>query len=290
MIDLHIHTNYSDGTDNLIEVLKKAEEKNLEYISITDHNTCRAYNELNSINFSDFYSGKIISGVELNTKILGVPIEVLGYGINTEKIEDVLSKTYLSPLDRNKLEVQRLYDKCLDSGIKLSNNFVTDYNPSIYASKYLHSELIKNDYNKQFIDDEAWNNSIALYRKYMSDPNSLLYVDTNDVLPDFETTRKIIKDVGGMIFIPHIFEYKDNAIKILNYILNNHEIDGLECYYTTFSEEQTNYLLSICKSKNLFISGGSDYHGTYKPDVDIGIGKGNLKINKSICSNWIDLI
>lgn len=290
MIDLHIHTNYSDGTDTLIDVLKKAEEKKLEYISITDHNTCNAYKELNNINVKDYYSGNIISGVELNTKILGIPIEVLGYGINTEKIEKILSQTYLTPLERNKLEVQRLYDKSLKSGIKLSNTFVEDYNPSIYASKYLHSELIKNEYNKQFIDEDSWNNSINLYRKYMSNPDSLLYVDTNDILPDFETTRKIIKNAEGMIFIPHIFEYKDNAIKILNYILDNHKIDGLECYYTTFSEEQTKYLLDICKSKNLFVSGGSDYHGSYKPDVDIGSGKGNLKIDKLICKDWISNI
>jgi len=286
MIDLHIHTNYSDGTDTLISVLKKAEEKKLEYISITDHNTCKAYNELANINVKDYYSGNIITGVELNTKILGVPIEVLGYGIDIKKIEPVLTKTYLSPFERNKLEVKRLYDKCLESGIKLSTDFVTNYNPAIYASKYLHSELIKNEYNKQFIDNESWDNSINLYRKYMSDPNSLLYVDTNDILPDFETVRKIIKDAGGMIFIPHIFEYKDNSLKILNYILDNYEIDGLECYYTTFSKEQTNYLLDICKLKNLYVSGGSDYHGNYKPDVDIGIGKGNLKIPYNILTNY----
>ena len=288
MIDLHIHTNYSDGTDTLIDVLKKAEEKKLEYISITDHNTCMAYSELSSINTKDYYSGKIISGIELNTKILGIPIEVLGYGIDTKKIEPVLSKTYLSSTERNKLEVKRLYEKCLESGVKLSNSFVENYNPSIYASKYLHSELIKNEDNKKLIDEDSWNNSINLYRKYMSNPNSLFYVDTNDILPDFETTRKIIKNAGGMIFIPHIFEYKDNSIKILNYILDTYQIDGLECFYSTFSKEQTEYLLDICKSKNLYISGGSDYHGTYKPDVDIGIGKGNLKIDKSICINWID--
>lgn len=54
MIDLHIHTNYSDGTENCTTVLKKCEEKRLDYISITDHNTAEAYNELEKINISGF--------------------------------------------------------------------------------------------------------------------------------------------------------------------------------------------------------------------------------------------
>ena len=61
MIDLHIHTTYSDGADSLIDVLKKAEEKGLSYISITDHDNCNAYKELKNIDeiFSSSYSRAI---------------------------------------------------------------------------------------------------------------------------------------------------------------------------------------------------------------------------------------
>ena len=58
MIDLHIHTKYSDGTDTLIELLKKAEQNNLELISITDHNTVKAYCELEKMNVKDYFSRK----------------------------------------------------------------------------------------------------------------------------------------------------------------------------------------------------------------------------------------
>lgn len=58
MIDLHMHTKYSDGTDNIIEFLKKAEKNNLEIISITDHNTVKAYYELEKINIKDYFSRK----------------------------------------------------------------------------------------------------------------------------------------------------------------------------------------------------------------------------------------
>lgn len=92
---------------------------------------------------------------------------------------------------------------------------------------------------------------------------------------------------GGLVFIPHIFEYKENSIKILNEILNNYEIDGLECYYTTFTEEQSKFVLNTCKERNLFISGGSDYHGSFKPNVEMAIGMGNLKVTKEIVEPWI---
>ena len=59
MIDLHIHTTYSDGADSLMEVLEKAEQKKLEYISITDHDNCNAYMELKNINVKKYYNGNV---------------------------------------------------------------------------------------------------------------------------------------------------------------------------------------------------------------------------------------
>lgn len=56
MIDLHMHTKYSDGTDGVIEFLKKAEKANLDIISITDHNTVKAYFELEKLNIKDYFS------------------------------------------------------------------------------------------------------------------------------------------------------------------------------------------------------------------------------------------
>ena len=78
MIDLHMHSKYSDGTDEVIDMLKKAEAKKLSCISITDHNVCGAYDELENINVHDYYTGRIIKGVELNTKVLGIRKKIVG--------------------------------------------------------------------------------------------------------------------------------------------------------------------------------------------------------------------
>ena len=69
--------------------------------------------------------------------------------------------------------------------------------------------------------------------------------------------------------------------------MDNYNINGIECYYTTFSNEQSSFLLNICKENNLLVSGGSDYHGTFKPNVELGIGFGNLEVPDVILNNWV---
>ena len=287
MIDLHMHTTYSDGTENCTTVLRKCQEKNLDYISITDHNTSLVYEELEKINVKEYYSGEIIPGIELNTKILNIPIEILGYGIDYKKMNQLVKKTYMSAEERNLIEIKRLYEKCLKYGILLDENCINNYNSNSFASVFFHKEITKHLENKSLISNEAWDSSKVFYRQYMSDPKTPLYVEMDDLVPDFSTASDLIRESGGLVFIPHIFEYRDNAEIILENILTNYKIDGIECYYTTFSEEQSNRLLEICKNKNLYISGGSDFHGSSKPDVDIGTGFGNLQIPTEIILPWI---
>lgn len=286
MIDLHVHTNYSDGTDSVIEVLKKAESKKIKYLAITDHNNCDAYEELEKINIKDYYSGNIISGIELNTKVFGIPIEILGYGVDPKKMNKITKTRYMTNRQRNILEMERLYEKCKKEGFAVENDILEKYDPSIYPSRYLHRIITQDEANKKIVDEDAWENSNIFYRKYMSNPESIFYVDTNDILPSFDEAAQFIRDAGGLVFIPHIHEYRDNSDKILDEILNNHKVDGIECYYTTFKQEQIDRLLNICKENNLFISGGSDYHGMLKPNVDMCTGEGNLNIPEDIVMDW----
>lgn len=188
---------------------------------------------------------------------------------------------------RNLIEAKRLYDKCIKYGIKLDDNCLANYIPNQFASGFFHKEITKHEENRELISDEAWNASKILYRQYMSDPKAPLYVEMDDLVPDFKTTSSLIREAGGLVFVPHIYEYKHNAMPILNYILDNHTIDGIECFYTTFSEEQHKEILDICQKHNLFVSGGSDFHGTCRPEVDIAKGFGNLEIPTDIVTDWI---
>lgn len=290
MIDLHMHTNYSDGTDSVIELLQNAERANLEIISITDHNTAKAYEELEKIDITKFYSGKIIPGIEINTKVLGIPIEILGYGIDYKKMTEKISTIFLPVEKRNKIEAERLFEKCVRAGIKFEENCLDNYDGTYFASKFIMSEMQKFEENKNIIDKDAWGELRIFYRKYMSDPNGFLYINTDDLVPNFEVAANLIRECGGLVFVPHIYEYRENSHKVLNYILENYKVDGFECFYTTFTAEQTREIEEICKKRGLYMSGGSDYHGKAKINVNIGIGHGNLRIEMEKIKVWREKI
>ena len=290
MIDLHMHTTYSDGTDSLKEVLKKAQEKELSVISITDHNNCDSYFELENLNVKDYFQGKIIVGIELNTKASGIPIEILGYNIDYKKMNELTKKTYLTPDRRNELEFERLVKKCKEYGIILDDDVIQTFDKNDFASVAIHRSITNHKENQDKINEKAWKSNIDFYREYMSNPDTPLYVEMDDMVPDLDTAINLVKDSGGLVFIPHIFEYRDNSLKVLDYILKNGRLDGIECYYTTFTEEQHKYILNLTKENNLFISGGSDYHGSRKPQVKLGVGKGNLQVPEEIQKPWAKYI
>lgn len=201
MIDLHMHTKYSDGTDEIIDILKKAEEKKLKCISITDHNTVNAYLALENINVSDYYSGKIIIGVELNTKVLNVPIEILGYNFDYKLLKEKLPNIYISAEERNKIEFSRLVEKCKKAGIEISDDDISKYDGKSFTSKYIHQIITKDVNNKKYFDEDTFNSNINFYRKYMSDPTGPFYVEMDDIVPDFETAANLIKECGRKSFL-----------------------------------------------------------------------------------------
>lgn len=89
--------------------------------------------------------------------------------------------------------------------------------------------------------------------------------------------------------MPHVFIYKwaKDKVQLLNDLVNTYNVDGLECMHSEFSEEEITYLLNFAKKNNYYISGGSDYHGINKKDIEMAVGKGNLKITSDLIKNWI---
>ena len=94
MIDLHVHTNYSDGTWDLKKLLEEAEKAKIEVLSITDHDTVKVYKELEKIDYKKVYSGKILSGVEFNTVYDGVAFHLLAYDFDYRKLVPWIYENY----------------------------------------------------------------------------------------------------------------------------------------------------------------------------------------------------
>ena len=293
MIDLHIHTNCSDGSDTVEELLKKAEDRHLEYISITDHDTCEAYEKLRKINIKEIYSGKLIPGIEIKCSYQKRTIEVLGYKINTEKMQEQLNEFYKgkSREDLQKKYFNLLYEKCLKMGLTLSKKEEIEWNPkNDWASLTIYTDLKKYETNQSKVPVDMWEDFSGFNRKYCANPEHALYIDKSQDYPSLQQTIEMIKKADGLVFLPHIFKYKwvENPKKFIDEILDNYPIEGMECFYTDFSEEQTDYLIKLCNERGLLKSGGSDYHGKNKERIQLGIGYGNMKIEKEIIQEWMN--
>lgn len=112
-------------------------------------------------------------------------------------------------------------------------------------------------------------------------------MDESSLFPSLETAIQMIHNSGGLAFLAHTFAYSPNIAKELFNIIENYKLDGLECFYTTFTKEQSDYLVDVCKNWRMYMSGGSDFHGTRKTNHNLGTGHGNLHIDEALVDNWV---
>lgn len=291
MIDLHMHTMYSDGDKTVAEILKLCEDKKLEYISITDHNTCAGYEDENIKN-NDIFSGKIITGVEMNATFKNKKIEVLGYKIKEPEIIEEWSQKFFSEevLKEQQEEAKRkLLDICDKKGLiydesKIEKNIpVTDY-----ITIYIYKELMRYKENHKILGEYAESLNVFI-RKGLMNPDSEYYTGSDNVpKPMYKDVINVIHKAGGLAFLAHPFEYRfDDTIVFIDELRKEKELDGIECFHPSAEEDRMRFLVKYAKKHNLYISGGSDYHGHKKPNIEIGIGKGNLNIPKEIIEEWL---
>ena len=136
-----------------------------------------------------------------------------------------------------------------------------------YHKYHFVEDLKKYPENKKLVPNEkAWNDRVYFGREYFTNPDSHLYLGLETLFPSAEETCRIIKECGGLVFIPHVFAYGDVSMQMLHEMLDELPIDGVECYYPSYTQEQQDYLLNLCSERNLLISGGSDYHGISRPN------------------------
>lgn len=292
MIDLHLHTTYSDGADSLIELLEKAEELKLECISITDHDTCEGYRELEKLDVKKYYTGEIIKGVEIKCAYNKRLVEILGYNVDPEVINNYMEKFHE---EKSKEKLQQkyfdiLYDRCINIlNLKLAPKKQIEFNPKVdWASVTIYKEIKAHDENKQKLPEDLWQEFNTFSKKYCGNPGYTLYIDKSQDYLSLEEAIKLVKSAGGIAFLAHVFIYKwaEDKKKLLEDLVTNYELDGLECMHSDFSQEEIDYIIDYATKKHLFKSGGSDYHGVNKPGIEMAIGKGNLKIQKDLVKEW----
>ena len=288
MIDLHMHTIYSDGDKTVEEILKMCENKKLEYISITDHDTCKQYND-NSMKNNNIFNGKIIIGSELHAVFQKKNIEILAYNINPNIINEWCEKYYSEEKLREQQDIcrQRLFDICNKHGLIYDESKIRKTKKvSEYVERPIYEELMTHKENYKILGEFTESFGI-FFRKGLANPESSYFMNYIEFRPPYKEVIDIIHKAGGKAFLAHPFEYKfKEIIEFINDLRKEKELDGIECFHPSANQEQRNILVEYAKNNNIYISGGSDYHGNLKPDIEIGVGRGDLSISKEILK-WL---
>ena len=128
------------------------------------------------------------------------------------------------------------------------------------------------------------------FRKGLANPESSYFMNHIEFRPKYKEVIDIIHKAGRKAFLAHPFEYKfEDTIGFINDLRKEAELDGIECFHPSSADDnKKDILVEYARNNNLYISGGSDYHGNPKPDIEIGIGRGNLNISKEIIEEWIN--
>lgn len=287
MIDLHIHTTSSDGSDEPKEILIKAQNAGLKYISITDHDSIDAYKKLKEIKIHNYFKGKIIPGCEFSVVHQGKPIEVLGYGIDLDAIDSLGVVSNEKFLERENDYLKKLMSVCRNLKIKYSDN-LSIIGGKYFATQLMHADLRKYPENEKHFTKEVWESLNAFYRTCVNNENNPFFLNQTQNYFTIPEVADLIKKAGGRSFLAHLYGYfADDHEEFLNSIVSLNALDGIECYHSLHSIEKTKHLLDYCSEHDLYSSGGSDYHGKLKPNVKIGESIPGIKIPFDILESWL---
>lgn len=287
MIDLHTHTNYSDGTWNLRKLLEEAEKVNVEVLSITDHDTVNSYEKLEKINIRDIFKGKIVPGVEFSTVFDGVMFHLLAYKFDYKKLNNFICENYEKRKPNLKKEFDYMIKSCKRNNIKIRN--VEYKEDKGWPIDIIFPEIKKYEENKKYFKAEEWNNIDVFFNSCVTNKNFPVFVDFSIHYPKANIVANAVRNAGGKLFVAHVFKYHlEDTISFLDKLKQNNIIDGVEVYHSSFTRKQTKVLERYCRDNRLLMSGGSDCHGEKKANRKIGVGYGNLNINKKILEDWIN--
>ena len=272
IIDLHTHTNYSDGELSPDELVRLAIKKNIGTLAITDHDTIEGIKRLNKDQKIIKDTGiKIINGIELSAKATKGRMHILGYGIDLNNEE--LNNKMIELRDNSINSILSLYEQIKkDYGIRFTYKDIKDL---VNANHNLGRPdiaklLIKYNYVKTI--EEAFD-------KYLNDSYSKVRCSNKGL--NYKECIDLINNSGGISVLAHPKTLKLNEKEFLILLKDmiNCGLKGIEVFHSIHTKQEINYYLEIAKKYNLLVSGGSDYHGkVVKPDIELGSGKKNLKI------------
>ena len=263
-IDLHTHSTCSDGTLTPSEVIKLAKEKGLSAIALTDHDTVDGLSE--AIATGKEIGIEVITGIEFSVAA-DTEMHLLGldFNIDCPAITEILDEMIIQRDLRN-YKVIELLGKL---GIRITiDDILAESTSKVTGRSQIAKAMLKKGYVSSI--KEAFD-------KYLSFGKPA-FVERSTLSP--EDAIRIIHESGGKAFLAHLNQTgkTDEELYELLTHLKKCGLDGIEGYYTEYTEDMNFRYRKMAEDIGLMLSGGSDFHGTNKDGYEIGTGKGNLRI------------
>ena len=263
MIDLHSHTNESDGTSSPAQLIDEAVRAGVNILGITDHDTFKGFDQAQQP--ADAAGVELVCGIELSTKLHGRSVHLLGYFLANHGLSEFRTWVLDQQAARRERNV-RLVARLQELGFDITLEEAEARGRGLTGRPHFAQILVEKGYVsslRQAFDD------------YL-DESAKGYVYRRE--PQFAEGVRRIREAGGIASLAHPVRVPGD-VRALMPELCEAGLNALEAYHSDHSAENTELYLDLAKRYGLRVTGGSDFHGAVKPGVKLGSGSdGNLKI------------
>jgi 3',5'-nucleoside bisphosphate phosphatase len=262
LIDLHSHTNESDGTCSPAELVGEAARAGVTVLGVTDHDTFKGFDQ--AVPAAQDAGIELICGIELSTKLHGSSAHLLGYFLNQGEMAEF--RTWVlhqqsARRDRNIRLVKRLQELGFDITLEEAEARGRGMTGRPHFAAIMVEKGYVSDFRQAF--DEYLDESAKgyVYRKE----------------PQFSEGVERIRSAGGIASLAHPVRVKGDVPGMMKELVDA-GMNAIEAYHSDHTAADTSLYLCLAKQYGLMVTGGSDFHGAVKPGVKLGTGAGNLSI------------
>ena len=264
-VDLHVHSNASDGTFSPSQVVELAKNAGLDAFALTDHDTTAGVPE--ALEKGRDLNIEVIPGIEVSSSFDGTEIHILGLFVNSDDpvLAAMLEKMRISRDRRN----EKMLENLAADGISFTKEELCGDNPDtiITRAHIAHALVAKGICSGM---DQA-------FKKYLQYGR---YCPQKEHLSPEEVVKTLISN-GAFVALAHPFQYKFGDKKTEELIAHMADLGmkGLEVYHSSNNKLESMKLQERAVRHHLLPTGGSDFHGGNKPDISIGTGRGGLRVS-----------
>ncbi len=273
IVDLHVHSNKSDGSLTPTELVKLAADKGLSAIALTDHDTVDGLDEaMNaSRSLAADQSLEVVPGIELSTEYENKDIHILGLFLDYHDLE--FNNKIQDFIDSRNIRNEKMCTKLQDAGIDIS------YDKLIAA--FPGSVITRGHYAKFLLEHKYVKSTREAFDRYIGD-HAKCFVPREKVTP--KQAVELILRAKGLPILAHPILYRMSYQRLETLVRHLKEagLIGIEAIYSTYSNSEERQMRYLADTFNLCISGGSDFHGAAKPGLELATGYGTLSVPEEI--------